>query len=168
MSGTPWMAVIAALALLLGMVLVFGGGRMRRHHGLGSGKTVALDNLTLTSRRYGLIGRPDRLIPEGGMVIPEEWKSSRRVWPNHWAQLGVYFLLIEDQLGVRPPHGFIVAGDGTRHRVDNTEQLRTWVLEIATQIWAARAAVTVPIQVEPEPGQCTRCGVRQGCRQARM
>ncbi len=29
------------------------------------------------------------------MVIPEEWKNSRRVWPSHLAQLGVYFLLSE-------------------------------------------------------------------------
>jgi hypothetical protein len=57
-----------------------------------------LRSLTLTSHRLGLTGRPDRLIGEGGMVIPEEWKSSRSVWPNHRAQLGVYFLLIEDQL----------------------------------------------------------------------
>jgi hypothetical protein len=33
------------------------------------------------------------------MVNPEEWKSLRRVWPNYQAQMGVYFLLIEDQRG---------------------------------------------------------------------
>jgi GNAT superfamily N-acetyltransferase len=55
-------------------------------------------------------------IPKSGsddMVIPEEWKSSRRVWPNDRAQIGVYFLLIEDPLGVRPPHGFNICGDST-------------------------------------------------------
>ena len=58
----------------------------------------------------------------------------------HRAQLGVYFLLIEDQLGVRPTHGFIVCGDGTRHRVENDDELRAWVLELAGQIRAARAS----------------------------
>lgn len=59
----------------------------------------------LRGRDYGLSGRPDRLIWEGGMVTPEEWKSARtlRLW--HQSQMGVYFLLIEDQLHVRPTHG---------------------------------------------------------------
>ena len=76
------------------------------------GRTVALDNVTLDSRRYGLTGRVDRLIRTGGTMIPEEWKSARVLRPWHRAQMGVYFLLIEDQLNVRPPHGFIVTGDG--------------------------------------------------------
>ena len=103
------------------------GRGMRKRRGLGGGTTVSLDRVTLTSDRYGLTGRPDRLIREGGMVIPEEWKSSRSVWPNHRAQFGVYFLLIEDQLGVKPSHGFMVCGNGTRHRIDNSEELRAWV-----------------------------------------
>jgi CRISPR-associated exonuclease Cas4 len=90
------------------------------------------------------------------------------VWPNHRAQLGVYFLLIEDQLEVRPPHGFIVCGDGTRHRIENTEELRAWVIDLAGQIRAARAAVTVPILVNAKPGQCRPCGQRMNCEQARL
>jgi CRISPR/Cas system-associated exonuclease Cas4 (RecB family) len=110
----------------------------------------------------------DRLIRTGGMVIPEEWKSSTTMWPNHRAQMGVYFLLIEDQLGVRPTHGVIVCGDGSRHQVDNSEELRAWVLDLAGQIRAARAAVAVPITVNPRPGQCRPCGMRGYCSQARI
>jgi CRISPR-associated exonuclease Cas4 len=163
-----WIADGAMLALLLGLLLILGGRAMRRRRGLGAGRTVALDNVTLTSPRYGLTGRPDRLIREGGMLIPEEWKSASRVWPNHRAQLGVYFLLIEDQLAVRPPHGFIVCGDGTRHRIDNTDELRSWVLELAGQIRAAKTAVTRPIPVDPRPGQCRPCGMREHCGQPRL
>ena len=50
-----------------------------------------------------------------------------------------YFLLIEEELRIRPPHGFVVCGDGTRHRVENTENLRAWVLGLAGQIRLARA-----------------------------
>ena len=100
------------------------------------------------------------------MIIPEEWKSSRQVWPSHRAQLGCYFLLIEEMLRIRPSHGFIVLGDGTRHRIDNTEELRAWVLDLAGQIRAARKAVTVPILVNPKPAQCRRCGQRGNCGQA--
>jgi CRISPR-associated exonuclease Cas4 len=65
-------AVVAGLGLLL----ILSGYGVRRRRGLASGRTVALDNVTLTSRRFGLTGRPDRLIREGGTIIPEEWKSS--------------------------------------------------------------------------------------------
>lgn len=95
------------------------GRGMRQRRGLGGGKTVSLDRVTLTSRRLGLTGRPDRLIKTDGTIIPEEWKSSRSVWPNHKAQLGCYFLLIEENLRIRPTHDFIVLGDGTRNRIDN-------------------------------------------------
>jgi len=40
--------------------------------GKGAGQTVALDYVTLSSRRYGLIGRPYRLTRNGSAVIPEE------------------------------------------------------------------------------------------------
>jgi CRISPR-associated exonuclease Cas4 len=161
-----WIVAAAVAALVMGLVLMLGGRGLRGRLGLEAGRTVALDNVTLTSLRYGLTGRPDRLIRGGGTVIPEEWKSSRAVWPNHRAQMGVYFLLIEDQLSIRPPHGFIVCSDGTRHHVDNTAELRAWVLEVAGQIRAARAAMSTPILVEPRSGQCRPCGMLGHCGQA--
>ena len=81
-----WIAVAAVLALVVGLVLVLVGQWMRRGRGLGEGRTVALDNVVLTSRRLGLTGRPDRLVTADGTIIPEEWKSSRRVWPSHRAR----------------------------------------------------------------------------------
>jgi CRISPR-associated exonuclease Cas4 len=147
-------------------VLVLAGRGIRQRRGLGWGKTVSLDRVTLTSRRLGLTGRPDRLIKTEGTVWPEEWKSSRQLRPWHRAQLGVYFLLIEEELRIRPSHGFIVCGDGTRHRIENTAELRAWVLELAGQIRAARAAVAQPIPVRPAHGQCRPCGMRGHCGQA--
>src|SRR5712692_10538019 len=76
-----------------------------RRLGLGEGRTVALDNVTLVSKRHGLLSRPDRLVKSGGMVIPEEWKSSGTLRRWHVAQLGVDFVLIEERFGVRPTHG---------------------------------------------------------------
>jgi CRISPR-associated exonuclease Cas4 len=159
---------VAVLVCLIGLLLVLAGRGMRRRRGLGGGKTVSLDRITLTSARLGLVGRPDRLIKTDGTIIVEEWKSAREVWPNHKAQMGCYFLLVEEELRIRPSHGFIVSGDGTRHRIDNTEELRAWVLDLARQIRAARAAVNQPIPVSPRPGQCRSCGMRSHCGQARL
>src|SRR6516162_5045484 len=133
---------------------------MRHSRGLGGGKTVSLDRITLTSRRLGLTGRPDRLIKADGSIIVEEWKSARTLRPWHRAQMGVYFLLVEEELRIRPSHGFVVCGDDTRHQIDNTDDLRAWVLDLAGQIRAARVAITQPIPVNPAPGQCRPCGMR--------
>ncbi len=90
------------------------------------------------------------------------------MWPSHRAQMGCYFLLIEEELRIRPTHGFIVLGDGTRERIDNSEELREWVLNLAEQIRAARASVSVPIPVNPVPAQCRACSQRGNCGQARI
>jgi CRISPR/Cas system-associated exonuclease Cas4 (RecB family) len=162
-----WIAV-AALLLLLGLLLVLAGRLLRRRFGLGPGRTIALDNVTLISRRLRLAGRVDRLIRTRGAIVPEEWKSARMLRAWHRAQMGVYFLLIEDQLKVRPAYGIIVCGDGARHRVENSEALRAWVLQLAEQIRAARAQVRQPIPVNPRPGQCQPCGMRAHCSQVRL
>jgi len=158
------MALIASVALAVGLLLILGGRGMRQRRGLTDAPTLDLDGRTLYSARYGLAGRPDRIV-EGN--IPEEWKSARRVWPSHRAQLGVYFLLLEEETGVRPTHGFISLASGERVRIENTYKVRAWVLDIAGQIRAARRQIHEPIRVSPTVGQCRACGVREGCGQRR-
>jgi CRISPR-associated exonuclease Cas4 len=70
-----WIAAGAVMALALGLVLVQSGRGMQHRRGLGGGETVSLDRVTLTSRRLGLTGRPDRLIKSDGAIIVEEWNS---------------------------------------------------------------------------------------------
>jgi len=164
MTATFWLAA----ALLLGLLLILLGQALRWSRGLGGGRTVSLDRVTLTSFRLGLTGRPDRLIKTGGTIRVEEWKSARVLRPHHRAQMGVYFLLAEEQFRRRPAYGVIVLGDGTRQRIDNTEELRGWVLELAGRIRAARAEVERPIPVNPWPGQCRACGMRGHCTQTRL
>src|SRR3954447_12423254 len=110
---------------------------------------------------------PERITQELHSVA-DLWKSSRTLRPSHRVQMGVYFLLIEEELRIRPTHGVIVCGDGTRHRIDNDASLRAWVLELVGQIRAARANVTQPIAVNPRSGQCRSCGQRGNCGQARL
>jgi CRISPR-associated exonuclease Cas4 len=126
---------LCVVALILGFLLILAGKRTRRHSGLADARTLALDDRTLFSRRLMLAGRPDRIL-DG--YISEEWKSAMRVYKSHIAQLATYFVLIEDVYGVRPPHGFIVTGDGERHLIENTAELREWALEVAEQIRAVR------------------------------
>ena len=159
---------LAVSALLIGLLLVVVGGKLRLARGLADARTLDLDRQTLVSRRHGLVGRPDRLIREAGSIIPEEWKSSFRPRPWHRVQLGVYFLLVEEHHGIRPPYGYIVCGDGSRHRVENDDALRAFVLDLAGQIRTARRNVGRPIPVHPKPGRCRPCGLKEHCGQARL
>ena len=107
----PWVGGIAAAVLAVGLLLIVSGHSMRRRRGLTGARTLDLDGRNLYSARYGLAGRPDRIVEEGGLPIPEEWKSGRRVHDSHRVQLGVYLILIEEETGIRPPHGYVVLGE---------------------------------------------------------
>src|SRR3954451_12205060 len=160
-------ALSVALVLgLLGLLLVVFAVRGRRKRGLGSGETVALDDVTLFSERLKLVGRPDRIVRQGGSFIPEEWKSSKRVNQGHKLQLGTYFLLIEEEYGERPPFGVVVLGDGSRVEVENTDALRSEVLEIAEKIRGRRRDIGEEIPVRQPAWKCRVCGQRGNCRQA--
>lgn len=157
----------AALVLgLLGLLLVVLSKRGRAVWGLGSGETVALDDVTLFSERLRLVGRPDRIEQVGGHLIPEEWKSSKKVSHGHKLQLGTYFILIETMYGEPPPYGFVVLGDGSRHKVENTEELRAEVLTIAEKIRERRRAIGEEIPVRQPAWKCRMCGQRVNCGQA--
>lgn len=158
---------LAAAALgLLGLLLVVLSRLGRKGRGLGSGETIALDNVTLYSERYGLVGRPDRIERKGGSLIPEEWKSSKRVSHGHRLQLGTYFLLIEETYGEVPPYGVVVLGDGSRVQVENTDALRSEVLRIADAIRERRRFLGAEIEVRQPAWKCRACGQRENCGQA--
>jgi CRISPR-associated exonuclease Cas4 len=157
--------LLAAVLGLLGLLLVVLSRVGRKGRGLGSGETIALDNVRLYSERYGLVGRPDRIEREDGHLIPEEWKSSRRVSHGHRLQLGTYFILIEETYGEIPPYGIVVLGDGSRVEVKNTEELRSEVLEIADAIRERRRFLEAEIEVRQPAWKCQRCGQRLNCRQ---
>ena len=115
-----------------------------------------------------LVGRPDRIVRQGGLLIPEEWKSAKRVSYGHRLQLGAYFLLIEEEYGERPPFGVVVLGDGSRFEVENTEKLRSKVLAIAERVRERRRAIGQEIPVRQPAAKCRVCGQLRNCGQARL
>ena len=160
------LASVALVLVFLGLLLVVLASRKRRAWGFACGTTVALDDVTLFSERQRLIGRPDRVVRQGEHFIPEEWKSSKRVSHGHRLQIAAYFLLIEEEFGVRPPFGVVVLGDGRRVKVKNTERLRSEVLSIAEEIREHRAKTREEIPVNQPAAKCRVCGQRGNCGQA--
>src|SRR4051812_5999711 len=157
---------VALVLGLVGLLLVVLAMRGRKERGLGSGETLGLDDVTLFSERLQLVGRPDRIVRQDGTLIPEEWKSSKRVNQGHRLQLGAYFLLIEEEYGERSPFGVVVLGDGSRVEVENTEALRSDVLSIAEKIRERRRVIGEEIPVRQPAWKCRVCGQRGNCSQA--
>jgi hypothetical protein len=76
------------------------------------------------------------------------------------------WIRIQNQLRVRPSHGIIAVGDGSRHRIENDAVLRSWLLGLADNIREARKNVGVPVTAKA--GQCRLCEMREHCGQARQ
>lgn len=157
--------VVLLLLILLGFLLLLVGTTGRRRAGLGPGRTISHDHLTLFSHRWHLVGVPDRIVRRGGLYFPEDKKPGRNIQDSHRAQMGVYFLLVEEHFGKRPPYGVIVLGDGRRASIANTPQLRAQVLYTADQIRQARQRLRRPVEATPFPAKCRTCSQRENCPQ---
>lgn len=121
-------------------------------------RIVSEDTETLVSHTLRLSGRPDRIILRAdGHRIAVEKKNSARVQDSHRAQLGAYFLLIEDVYGKRPPHGFIALEDDREIKVKNSNALRSQVLNLMTELRNDTGKAT------PFKAKCRRCGMKDSC-----
>jgi CRISPR-associated exonuclease Cas4 len=161
-------ALLGALALVaaglaLASALVF------RRFGV-AGRVVASDSgvarrsRVLRSARYGISGRPDYLVEEGGRVVPVEVKPSRRSdtpWLRDVVQLAAYCLLVEETEPRFAGYGYLRYA-GRTFRVDFTESLRAELLRTAE---ALRADLTA-FDVDPnhtDPSRCARCPLVRVC-----
>jgi CRISPR-associated exonuclease Cas4 len=169
-------ALLLALALLLlGLGLLALSRRRREASGMPAGEIIYTDagdwrrnDRPLFSNRYGLTGKPDYLVRQGGAIIPVEVKSTRlrgrEPYESHKMQLAAYCLLVEDVMKVRPGYGILKYADATI-RVDYTDDLRRNVLMILDEMRRAMAARDVP-RSHDDPRRCRYCGYRDVCDQA--
>ena len=156
---------VSLAVIVLAAAILFLAIRYRRRAGFGGGHTISHDNITLRSKRYGLVGRPDRIVRRGKQIIVEDKKRSMRIYESHRVQMGVYMLLVEEHYGVRPPHAVLVLGDGRREKIRNTKKLRAQVLDITARIRKARSDLRQPLRVVTTPAKCRACAQRQNCDQ---
>ncbi len=149
------MDILSLSVLVLVFALIW-----RRKAGFGYGKTISHDNVRLSSERYMLRGKPDRIVQRGRYFIPEEKKSGLRPTESYQAQLGLYLILIEEEYGVRPPYGFLVLGDGRHVKVKNTRRLRSLVIVSAERIREHRYWLDEPLPPPSTPAKCRNCEQR--------
>jgi len=144
---------IAATAILFALVVVILLWRRRNRIVI-----ISEDRDTLVSDRLRLSGRPDRIILSAdGVRIPIEKKNSARVQDSHRAQLGAYFILMEDVYGERPPYGFVALANDREVKVDNTDALRVWVMGLIHELRTGSG------RASPFAAKCGSCGMRSSC-----
>ena len=150
--------ILSLSVLVLARALIW-----RRKAGFAYGKTISHHNVRLSSKRYMLRGKPDRIVQRGRYFIPEEKKSELGLTESYQAQLRVYLILIEEEYGIRPAYGFLVLGDGRRVKVKNTRRLRSLVIAIAERIRKNRHWLGDPLPPPSTPAKCRNCGQWQNC-----
>jgi CRISPR-associated exonuclease Cas4 len=169
-------ALLLGVAGLLALALWLGrrASAERAATGLPQGEIIAADmgaweeGQPLHAPRYGLVGKPDYLLRVGRHVIPVEVKPSRRATTPYEAdvmQLGAYALLVEEDLGARPPYGLLRYREHT-FRLPNDDALRRAVLATLAAMRRDLAAPPDgdgPPRSHDEPTRCRFCGHRAHC-----
>lgn len=157
--------VVEVAATLLGCALVVLGEVwcLRYRVGFGLGWTLSADDITLRAPAMGLVGKPDRIILRGGHIIPEERKPQLEVQDSYEAQLGAYFVLIEEHYEKWPPYGFLVLGDGGRRKIPNSKRLRETVEKKIRAIRAARKNLQKSLAGADHPKKCRDCSAKDYC-----
>jgi len=103
---------------------------------LKEGKIKYVDKLEkksklLKAEKYKLRGKPDLILEKNGDPIPVEVKTGRvpqGPFFSHILQIAAYCLLVEEDMGKKPPYGLIRYGD-TEFDIEYDEDLKQLLLE---------------------------------------
>jgi len=164
--------LFALLLALVGLAILWYSRRQQAATGLPTGEIVYADTgawqrcaQPLFSARYGLAGKPDYVVDEGGRVAPVEVKPGRvapQPYEGDILQVAAYCLLVEESYGRRPRHGYLKYRQDV-FRIDYSDSLQHQLLSRLDTIrddWRAR-------DVAPNhnvPQRCLSCGHREHCR----
>ncbi len=163
------------LALIcIAVFLLILSQRMRRESGIPGGKIIYSDvkmwgkplEKPLFDGSNGLVGKPDYLLKQDGMVIPVEVKTCRppdAPYDSHIYQLAAYCLLVEKVYQNRPTHG-LINYPGRTFSIEFTPELREKTLSLISEMHRKERTTNVPRSHE-EPPRCRSCGYKSLCDQ---
>lgn len=167
------MLYLSGFLFLLAIILFWTASRRRRRIGLPSGRIIYSDTndwgpveKPFYDRELGLTGKPDYLVETKGHVIPVEVKSSRvheGPYDGHIFQLAAYCLLVQSQIGKRPPYGILHYPNRT-YAIDFTPELEQSTLELIEEIHHNERRKELP-RSHDIVARCNRCGYRRACDQ---
>jgi len=167
------MLYLAAALVLLAIILFWQAQRGRKALGLPAGRIISADmrgwgpvEQPLYDAELGLVGKPDYLVESSGQLIPVEVKTSRASnapYDAHIFQLAAYCLLIQRQLGKRPPYGILRYPNRT-YAIDFTPQLEQAILDQLAEIHHQEKQKELP-RSHHSAARCSHCGYRRVCDQ---
>ena len=165
---------VALGLFLIAIVLLWRASQTPKKSGLPGGRVIYTDTRAwgekvekpLYDGNLGLTGKPDYIVEKNGRYIPVEVKSGRAPqapYDAHIFQLAAYCLLVEKNLGSRPPYGIIHYEDRD-FAIDYTNELENAILDILAEIRRDERRADVKRSHEVT-ARCTRCGYRNVCEQ---
>jgi CRISPR-associated exonuclease Cas4 len=116
------------------------------------------------SARYGLSGKPDYLVETEAGLIPIEVKSGPAPpvpYVGHLLQVAAYCLLVEEQSGQTPAHGWLKYADAL-YEIDFGPELRRELLETMAEMRQDYGRPTVS-RSHDQPAKCRACGFFEIC-----
>ncbi|MCC6616842.1 MAG: CRISPR-associated protein Cas4 [Anaerolineae bacterium] len=163
--------LVPLLLIVVAILLLWRSGRRRQALGVPEGSVAYRDTQErpgklLTSERHGLIGRPDLLIEQGGVIIPIENKTGKtpaRPYRGHVMQLIAYCVLVEETYGVRPPHG-IIRYPAAQFEIAFSEALEVELEALIGEMAEKRRLASVA-RSHHNPRVCAACDYRSICDQ---
>ncbi len=167
------MLLLGLLLLLLSLFLFFRSERKLRASGLPSAHLIYCDTADwrapekpLYDPTLELVGRPDYLVEQGGMIIPIEVKARPAPlapYDSHIYQLMAYCLLVERIYGRRPAYGILHYTD-MDFAIEYTPEREKALLELLSEMQRDRLRATISRSHE-DPSRCLRCGFRSICQE---
>lgn len=122
------------IGLLMGSIVLWVGGRWLRKRLSGN----PFPNLQgqLVSFKYGITGKPDLILEQGGYPIPVLTKrglAPKSPHDSHVAQILVHCLLIEDTTQITPPYG-IIRYDNRTFEVDYDNEMYAMLVDLLEEM----------------------------------
>ncbi|MBS3781054.1 MAG: CRISPR-associated protein Cas4 [Candidatus Thermoplasmatota archaeon] len=121
----------------------------------------------LRSEKYKLRGKPDFILEKDGSPVPVEVKTGRvpeGPFFSHILQIAAYCLLVEEDMGKKPPYGLIRYGD-TEFDIEYDEDLRQLLLEKLKDMRMHLKDEDVHRNHNRE-GKCRNCSRRKICEES--
>ncbi len=175
-------ASLVLLALVVWAAWTRGRARQAlKDAGLTEGRVVSVDAIQtrqelagmqqaiLQSSRYGISGRPDRIVRTQRGPVPLDVKNcicprNGLPYEGHVAQVAVYCLLLEEKFQCRV-HEAVIDYIDRSVTVPFDDRRRAWILSVIREVQDVKRNHTIPVRSHNHRGKCGSCGFRQECRE---